>query len=183
MSHSTYSLRPRFTHHDNHSKTLRRSSMHNPNSSSPPVYDKPVSDDDVYDDVLGLKNTAKESKGSGRKGSEKEDKGGSDFDDLLPRFGRSRPLYNDRYTPDSGLSSELAVSVSKMTSTAIEDPFKVFESTSPRDLPSSSCLYRRLFHLTPLNNTHLRRSSSPLKTPSLFLFTHYKNPLNSNTSI
>ncbi|CAI8619168.1 unnamed protein product [Vicia faba] len=128
------------------------------NSSPPPVYDKPVYDDDVFDGVPGLKSTGKvtfdnvfaspktesggafddllggfgkESKGSGRKGSEKDDKGGSDFDDLLPGFGRSRPASSDRHAPDIGLSSEPTASVSKTTSTATEDPFKVFESTSP----------------------------------------------------
>lgn len=93
------------------------------NSSPPPVYDKPVYDDDVFDGVPGLKSTAKvnfdnvfastktesgafddllggfgkESKGSGRKGSEKDDKGVSDFDDLLAGFGSSRAPSSDRY--------------------------------------------------------------------------------------
>lgn len=86
------------------------------------MYDKPVYDDDVFDGVPGLKSTAKvkfddvfapakteggafddllggfgkESKGSGRKGSEKDDKGVSDFDDLLAGFGSSKPS-SDRY--------------------------------------------------------------------------------------
>lgn len=90
--------------------------------SPPPVYDKPVYDDDVFDGLPGLKSTAnvkfenvfaspkteggafddllggfgKESKGLGRKGSEKDDKGVSDFDDLLAGFGNSRPS-SERY--------------------------------------------------------------------------------------
>ncbi|CAK8579203.1 unnamed protein product [Lathyrus sativus] len=120
------------------------------------VYDKSVYDDEVFDGVPGLKSTGKinldivfaspkmesgafydlldgfgkESKGSGRNGSEKEDKDGSDFDDLLPGFGRSRPSSSDRHAPDIGLSSEPTVCVSNTSSTATEDPFKVFESTS-----------------------------------------------------
>ncbi|GAU25393.1 hypothetical protein TSUD_70460 [Trifolium subterraneum] len=126
------------------------------NSSPPPIYDKPVYDDDVFDGVPGLKNTGKvnfenvfaspktesgafddllggfgkESKGSAKKGSEKDDKRGSDFDDLLPGFGSSRSPSSDRHAPDIGFSSESTVNASKITSTAAEDPFNVFESTS-----------------------------------------------------
>ena len=135
------------------------------NSSPPPVYDKPVYDDDVFEGVPGLKSTAKvnlddvfaspktesgafddllggfgkDSKGSGRKGSEKEDKGASDFDDLLPGFGSSRPQSSDRHAPDIGLSTEPTVSASKTNSTTAEDPFNVFESTSaPVDLSTEN---------------------------------------------
>ncbi|XP_045823430.1 auxilin-related protein 2-like [Trifolium pratense] len=126
------------------------------NSSPPPIYDKPVYDDDVFDGVPGLKTTGKvnfenvfaspktesgafddllggfgkESKGSSKKGSEKDDKRGSDFDDLLPGFGSSRSPSSDRHAPDIGFSSEPTVNASKTTSTAAEDPFNVFESTS-----------------------------------------------------
>ncbi|WJX47795.1 hypothetical protein P8452_34445 [Trifolium repens] len=126
------------------------------NSSPPPVYDKPVYDDDVFDGVPGLKSTGKdnfenvfaspktesgafddllggfgkESKGSSKKGLEKDHKRGSDFDDLLPGFGSSRSPSSDRHAPDIGLSSEPTVNASKTTSTAAEDPFNVFESTS-----------------------------------------------------
>lgn len=90
-------------------------------SSAPPVYDKPVYDDDIFDGVPGLKSLSRakyddvfvssssppkgsdafddllggfgkaerESKGSGEKGSEREEKGVHDFDDLLPGFGGS----------------------------------------------------------------------------------------------
>ena len=103
-------------------------------NSPPPVYDKPVydDDDDIFDGVPGLKSTSKakyddvfasvassapegrgggvgggafddllggfgkESKSSGRRRSEKDDKGVPGFDDLLAGFGSSKPS-SDRY--------------------------------------------------------------------------------------
>nr|KYP38410.1 UBA domain-containing protein 7 [Cajanus cajan] len=133
------------------------------NSPPPPVYDKPVYDDDIFDGVPGLKTTSSkvkfddffaatseggggaaafddllggfgnEPKSSGGKRSEKDGKGVSDFDDLLAGFGNS----SGRHTPDIGLSSEPTASASKTTSTVAEDPFKVFESASaPVDSPA-----------------------------------------------
>ncbi|XP_039685288.1 auxilin-related protein 2-like [Medicago truncatula] len=68
---------------------------------------------------------------SGGNGSEKDDKAGSDFDDLLAGFGR--------HAPNIGLSSEPTISASKTTSTAAEDPLKVYESTSaPMDSSTSN---------------------------------------------
>ncbi|KAL3021122.1 hypothetical protein AAZX31_05G181300 [Glycine max] len=129
------------------------------NSPPPPVYDKPVYDDDIFDGVPGLKSTSKvkfddvfattaesgggaaafddllggfgkESKSLDGKRSEKDEKGVSDFDDLLAGFGHSRSSSGGRHTPDIGLSSEPTASASKTIPTAAEDPFKVFESAS-----------------------------------------------------
>ncbi|KAG5014355.1 hypothetical protein AAZX31_08G002300 [Glycine max] len=128
------------------------------NSPPPPVYDKPVYDDDIFDGVPGLKSTSKvkfddvfatttesgrgaafddllggfgkESKSSDGKRSEKDGKGVSDLDDLLAGFGHSRSSSGGRHTPDIGLSSEPTASASKTTPTSAEDPFKVFESAS-----------------------------------------------------
>ncbi|RDX74542.1 Auxilin-related protein 2, partial [Mucuna pruriens] len=134
-------------------------------NSPPPVYDKPVYDDDIFDGVPGLKSTSnakfdnvfaseggggaaafddllggfgKEPKSSGGKKPEKDGKGVSDFDDLLAGFGNSRSSSSSgRHTPDIGLSSEPTASASKTTSTVPEDPFKVFESASaPVDSPA-----------------------------------------------
>ena len=94
-------------------------------SSPPPVYDKPVYDDDIFDGVPGMKTTSKvrfddvfattesggsaaafddifggfgkEPKSSGGKRSEKDAKGASDFDDLLAGFGHSRAPSSGRY--------------------------------------------------------------------------------------
>ncbi|KAJ1405032.1 Chaperone J-domain superfamily [Sesbania bispinosa] len=119
-------------------------------NSPPPVYDKPVYDDDVFDGVPGLKSSSKVKfddvfasagteggafddllggLGKESKRSEKDDKGVPDFDDLLAGFGSSKAS-RDRHVPDIGLSSEPPASASKTTSTAADDPFKVFESTS-----------------------------------------------------
>ncbi|KHN16939.1 Auxilin-related protein 2 [Glycine soja] len=127
------------------------------NPPPPPVYDKPVYDDDIFDGVPGLKSTSKvkfddvfatttesgrgafddllggfgkESKSSDGKRSEKDGKGVSDLDDLLAGFGHSRSSSGGRHTPDIGLSSEPTASASKTTPTSAEDPFKVFESAS-----------------------------------------------------
>ncbi|KAK7399352.1 hypothetical protein VNO78_10534 [Psophocarpus tetragonolobus] len=129
-------------------------------TSSPPLFDKPLYDDDIFDGVPGLKTSsklkfddvfastdtaspsaafddllggfAKESKTSAANRSEKENdgKGVSDFDDLLAGFGHSRSSSSGRHTPDTGLPSEPTASASKTISTAAEDPFKVFESAS-----------------------------------------------------
>ncbi|BAT73231.1 hypothetical protein VIGAN_01069800 [Vigna angularis var. angularis] len=127
-------------------------------SSPPPVYDKPVYDDDIFDGVPGMKSTSrvkfddvfattekggsdaafddllggfgKEPKSSGGKRSEKDAKGASDFDDLLAGFGHSGTPSTGRHTPDTGFSSEPTASATKTTSGMAEDPFKVFESAS-----------------------------------------------------
>lgn len=89
-------------------------SLSGKNSSRPPVYEDhvpglkstvQVNSDDVFaslktesgafDDLLGGFG-----KGSGRNGSEKDDKAGSDFDDLLAGLG------SDRHAPNIDLSSE-----------------------------------------------------------------------------
>ncbi|CAJ1937767.1 unnamed protein product [Sphenostylis stenocarpa] len=127
-------------------------------SSPPPVYDKPVYDDDIFDGVPGLKSTSKvkfddvfattesgggsaafddllggfgkEPKSSGGKRSEKDAKGASDFDDLLAGFGHSRSPSSGRHTTDTGFFTEPTASASTTTSTVADDPFKVFESAS-----------------------------------------------------
>ncbi|XP_014523783.1 auxilin-related protein 2 isoform X1 [Vigna radiata var. radiata] len=127
-------------------------------SSPPPVYDKPVYDDDIFDGVPGMKSTSrvkfddvfatterggsdaafddllggfgKEPKSSGGKRSEKDAKGASDFDDLLAGFGHSGTPSTGRHTPDTSFSSEPTASATKTTSVMAEDPFKVFESAS-----------------------------------------------------
>ncbi|MED6135118.1 hypothetical protein PIB30_043239 [Stylosanthes scabra] len=81
----------------------------------------------AFDDLLG--GFGRESKTSGAKRSEKDDKGDPAFDDLLAGFGSSKPASN-RHTEDIGLSTVPPVSASKATSTASEDPFRVFESVS-----------------------------------------------------
>ncbi|KAL1364661.1 hypothetical protein AAHE18_03G232200 [Arachis hypogaea] len=81
----------------------------------------------AFDDLLG--GFGRESKTSGGKRSEKDDRGDPAFDDLLAGFGSSKPPGN-RHTDDIGLSSVPTVSAAKATSTASEDPFRVFESVS-----------------------------------------------------
>ncbi|KAK7350911.1 hypothetical protein VNO77_09960 [Canavalia gladiata] len=128
---------------------FRGSSDFSSKSVNLPVYGKPVYDDDIFDGVPGLKTSSKVSSydnvfapggsaaafddllgGFGKsKKSEKNEKGGAAFDDLIPGFGRSKPTA-DRSSPDIDLSSEPTVSASKTASSATEDPFKVFESTS-----------------------------------------------------
>ncbi|KAK7410943.1 hypothetical protein VNO78_02186 [Psophocarpus tetragonolobus] len=120
-----------------------------------PVYDKPVYDDDIFDDVPGLKSSSKVSYGDvfapegsaaafddllGGLGksekSEKVEKGGADFDDLIPGFWSSKAS-TDRTVPDIDLSSEPTINASKTSSIAMDNPFKVFESTSaPMDSSS-----------------------------------------------
>ncbi|KAJ1391505.1 Chaperone J-domain superfamily [Sesbania bispinosa] len=124
----------------------------------PPVYDKPIYDDDIFDGVPGLKSSSSSkvpyddvfASPAGNaaafddllggfnqsKRSEKDDKGVADFDDLIPGFGSSKHS-SERPAPDSSFSSESNVGASKTASGATEDPFKVFESASaPMDSSS-----------------------------------------------
>ncbi|KAE9587350.1 hypothetical protein Lal_00004683 [Lupinus albus] len=90
--------------------------------------------DGVFDDIFGGFGKSKGSSFGGMR-LEKDEKGVGDFDDLIPGFGSSESTSN-RTAPDIGLSSEPAASSSKAASSATQDPFKVFESTSaPLDSP------------------------------------------------
>lgn len=118
-------------------------------SSSLPVYDKPVYDDDIFEGVPGLKSSSSNSvkydfdvfssppKSAaqfddllGNLGRKQEPKGPKEkkvapepptFDDLLPGFGgTSPPSSNNRANPES-------------TSSMMDDPFVVLESSSSTD--------------------------------------------------
>jgi hypothetical protein len=74
-------------------------SLSGKNSLRPPVYEDhvpglkstvQVNSDDVF---ASLKTESGFGKGSGRNGSEKDDKAGSDFDDLLAGLGSDRYVY------------------------------------------------------------------------------------------
>ncbi|KAG5031793.1 hypothetical protein JHK85_015775 [Glycine max] len=116
-----------------------------------PVFDKPVYDEDIFDGVPGLKSSSKvfyddvfASGGSAAAAfddllvglgksekSEKVEKGARDFDDLISGFGSSKAKAStDRTVPDINLSREPTINASKTASSAANDPFKVFESTS-----------------------------------------------------
>ncbi|KAL2347200.1 hypothetical protein Fmac_001200 [Flemingia macrophylla] len=128
----------------NFDSVFRASNDFRSKSVNSPAYDKPVYDDDIFDGVPGLKSSSGVSNdhvfapasfddllgGLGKsKKSEKEEKGVADFDDLIPGFGSSKASA-DRTIPDIDLSPEPTVNASKNVSSAAEDPFKVFESTS-----------------------------------------------------
>ncbi|KAL2342892.1 hypothetical protein Fmac_004177 [Flemingia macrophylla] len=130
------------------------------NSPPPPVYDKPVYDDDIFDGVPGLNTSSSKVKFDDVFAATSDGAGAgaaaAAFDDLLGGFGKEPKSsggnrsekdgkggsdFDDllagfgnssgsRNTPDIGLSSEAAASASNTTSTVAEDPFKVFESAS-----------------------------------------------------
>ncbi|KAJ7957058.1 Auxilin-related protein 1 [Quillaja saponaria] len=170
-------------------------------TDSPPVYDKPVYDDDIFDGVPGIKSSTKikyddvfasvssapggsdaafddllagfgkaehEAKSSSRKRSEKGEKGVSGFDDLLPGFGRSSSP-SDRPKSEAGMSSEPTTGASKKNSNVMEDPFKVFESSSHPASSSSRNFTDPLEEISKLNRSASTRvDSSPVSNGKLY---------------
>ncbi|XP_027367776.1 auxilin-related protein 2-like isoform X2 [Abrus precatorius] len=144
-----------------------------------PVFDKPVyDDDDIFDGVPGLKSSSSKVSydsvfaaggsnaafddllgGFGKSKKSEEEKGVADFDDLIPGFGSSKPSA-DRTTPDIDLSSEPTVSASKSASSATEDPFKVFESTSAPVDSSSGYLTDPLEEISKFTSSRSPKNES-----------------------
>ncbi|KAG6721471.1 hypothetical protein I3842_03G113200 [Carya illinoinensis] len=93
---------------------------------------------DALDDLLaGFGKAERESKGSGVKGSEREEKGVPvGFDDLIPGFGVTN-VPSERPTSEAKWSSKPTVNPTRSATNVMEDPFKILESTS-RPVVSSS---------------------------------------------
>ncbi|KAG4109400.1 hypothetical protein ERO13_1Z050099v2 [Gossypium hirsutum] len=130
----------------------------------PPVYDKPVYDDDIFDGLPGIKSSSTTSAAKyddnkspnnspfddllgnlGGKEPEmkvkservKSEKDAPLFDDLLSGFGRSSSPTPARSTSDAGQSQNPPSNSSKTGSNLMEDPFVVLGSTSdPADASS-----------------------------------------------
>ncbi|KAF8404059.1 hypothetical protein HHK36_008936 [Tetracentron sinense] len=114
--------------------------------SSPPKQSAP------YDDLLGnFGNTDAELKSSSRKGSREEDKGVPGFDDLIPGFGGSSPPKN-RATSETSRPQPSTVPSTKLTSSVLENPFVVLESTSTPAYSSSGLFTDPLEQISDLNN-------------------------------
>ncbi|XXG60703.1 hypothetical protein AAC387_Pa04g2544 [Persea americana] len=154
-------------------------------TSSMPVYDKPVYDDDIFDGVPGLKSTGavrfndvfasmsnaqndasqyddllgnfgraepelkKGSRGNRSGGTEREVTG---FDDLIPGFGGSSPPPN-RGTSESSRTANSAVPPTKSSSSVLDEPFVVIESTSVPVYSSSGLFTDPLEHISKPNNS------------------------------
>ncbi|GMH07688.1 hypothetical protein Nepgr_009528 [Nepenthes gracilis] len=142
--------------------------------SSLPVFDKPVYDDDAYDGVSGLKSSSSvfstsnmnndafddllgglgrvklESRGSGSGSVTRgTDQGIPSFDDLLPGFGGNTTAQSERHWPQKSTAN-------LKTSSTIEDPFVVVESSSP--VPSSSGIFDDpLEQMSNLNSSSTRK--------------------------
>ncbi|XP_011628921.1 auxilin-related protein 2 [Amborella trichopoda] len=156
-------------------------------SSSIPVYDKPVYDDDILAGVRGLRSSTgveyddvfasmgpgsssnaafddllgefnkKEPKPMGM-GEAKQD---SAFDDLISGFGGSDPAKN-RATTNSSRPQEQSIPSSKSAPNMVDDPFVVFDS-NPLPPPYSSS---GLFTDDPLGNIGMPSNSRSLKEES-----------------
>ncbi|PKI31685.1 auxilin-related protein 2-like [Punica granatum] len=144
--------------------------------SSPPVFDKPVYDDDIFDGVPGLKTSnsvnyenvfaPKKESGSGRFDDlvaglgKKEDyskgKGSknADFDDLLPGFSGSSSS-TQRQTKESDWSSRPTMNSNKK----MDDPFAGVGSTSPHVASSSGLYTDPLEEISKLSNSGSARSN------------------------
>ncbi|GMG99832.1 hypothetical protein Nepgr_001672 [Nepenthes gracilis] len=152
--------------------------------SSLPAFDKPVYDDDVLDGFSGLNSSrpakyedifyssAKKSdasdellgsfglnesefKGSGTRGADKE----IPSDDLLPGFG-CNTAQNERRPSDSSWSQNSTANASKKTSSVVEDPFVVLESTSPLAPLSSGLLHDPFEQISNLNSSTKKAETS-----------------------
>ncbi|CAA7027890.1 unnamed protein product [Microthlaspi erraticum] len=142
-----------------------------PKSSSIPVYDKPVYDEDVFEAIPELKipstsqsarfddvyssissptklrkqnssplddligNLGKREKESNKTESEREEKGGSAFDDLIPGFGRSSSPATKRPTSVTSPPQKPFYQTTERSSNHVEDPFVVLEesASTPRE--------------------------------------------------
>ncbi|KAI3984026.1 hypothetical protein MKX01_035153 [Papaver californicum] len=93
--------------------------------SSSPIYDKPVYDDDIFEGIPGLKNTAASSTkyddlfSSVTSPPHNQEGGGPLFDDLLGNLGKTEPQFNKNNSGKSDTESE------------IDDLFSNFGATSP----------------------------------------------------
>ncbi|KAA8550493.1 hypothetical protein F0562_002177 [Nyssa sinensis] len=132
----------------------------NKSSSSVPVYDKPVYDDDIdiFDGLPGLKSKSTSSSirydddmfssissapkqrdqfddllgnfGRTEQAELKSNKNSRGLDDLIPGFGVSSPTGSDRPISESSQPQKPTVSANHSTSNVMENPFVDFESTS-----------------------------------------------------
>ncbi|KAB1210504.1 Auxilin-related protein 2 [Morella rubra] len=109
---------------------------------------------DAFDDLLGgIGKLGRESKASGLKGSDREQKGVPlGFDDLIPGFGVASAT-TGRTTSEASWSSEPPVNAARSTSNAMEDPFKVLESTSRPVVSSPEHIVDPLEQISKLNNS------------------------------
>ncbi|KAH9616004.1 hypothetical protein KSS87_017143 [Heliosperma pusillum] len=168
-------FRPNLTHFDDVFPNSKSTTTNNNNNahfdskfSSMPVFDKPVYDDDdvvssspgnqyndifapkkgggsggggdAFDDLLGGLGKKKKEPLSAKSTSKGGDKGVSSFDDLLPGFGGISST--TRSTSDA----------TKNSSSRLDNPFVVLESTSPHVSSSSGVFSDPLEEIGNLNN-------------------------------
>lgn len=166
------SARTSSNNNNNHNNSVNLDSIFGgdsgPKFSSLPVFDKPVYDDDsssgkfenifapaaspssakkgdAFDDLLGGlgKKEPQSSRSVGGPGSKGVDKGFSSFDDLLPGFGGGNTSSTSRISSDAN----------KKSSSVIDDPFVVLESTSPPVSSSTGIFTDPLEEIGKLNNS------------------------------
>ncbi|PPS17616.1 hypothetical protein GOBAR_AA02957 [Gossypium barbadense] len=147
--------------------------------SKPPVFDKPVYDDDLFDGLPGVKSSSSASAakydnvfGISQSTSRSRDKspGSSPFDDLLGNLGskesetktksekmkaeKDAPLFDDLLPSTSDAAPQKPASNSSKTgSNVMENPFHVFESTSDTVDSSSGLFVDPLEEITKLNGS------------------------------
>jgi hypothetical protein len=110
---------------------------------------------DAFDDLLGgFGKVERESKSSSVnfKRSEREDKGVPAFDDLIPGFGGTSAR-SERPTSETSWSAEPTVNAARSTSSNMEDPFKILESTSRPVVSSPERFVDPLEEISKLNSS------------------------------
>ncbi|CAK9137486.1 unnamed protein product [Ilex paraguariensis] len=145
--------------YDSMFKSTEANESKNKSASAVPVYDKPVYDDDIFDGLPGLKSKSTSASvrygenvfasmasppkqsdqfddilgnlGRTEKVESRKSKSSRGLDDLLPGFGSGDPTSNSsRPIPDSSQPPRSTGSTNQTTSTVMDDPFVVLESTS-----------------------------------------------------
>ncbi|KAK9280945.1 hypothetical protein L1049_003836 [Liquidambar formosana] len=162
----------------------------NAKSSSLPVYDKPVYDEDIFNGLPGIKNSSASSSsfssssvkyndvfssvsnqsppfddllrnlGRTEPKGSKVEKDVPSFDDLIPGFGRSKPPNNNRPNSEPSRSQKKTSDSTKTASKVMEDPFVVLESTSTPMVLSSGLFTDPLEQFSKLSSSGNKKGHS-----------------------
>ncbi|KAL5982756.1 hypothetical protein ACLOJK_016832 [Asimina triloba] len=112
---------------------------------------------DEYDDLLGgFSRSEPETKASSSKRGGDWEPGVSGFDDLIPGFGASSPPSKREASKTNHKQS--TVPSTKSTSSVLDDPFVVLESTSVPPYPSSGLFGDPLDNINKPGNTDSRKA-------------------------
>ncbi|KAM7501669.1 hypothetical protein LguiB_000573 [Lonicera macranthoides] len=164
-------------------------------SSTGPVYDKPVYDEDIFDGLPGLKSKSMSSSagydenvfasmsspsksdhfddllgnfGQTEKMEAKNNKSQKSFDDLLPGFGSVGPSASDRPSSVSTQPTKTTSSSNQTASNVMEDPFVVLQSTSTPGVSSSGVFTDPLEDLNQFSSSRNKKADGSSVSGGIF---------------